>query len=818
MVGSIARIAVLAAVCATAVAEPTIFDQLSPISESQYKANAKAHKLKSRIFEKKAKRDSSTAAFSDFVAKEAPAPEAPEDMRFASAEATAQEKADSRAQAMHNDHVMYGGKTFTPPEGHEMHFDFDTFARYSMAQHAQVQRQMKAQGQQDLSDATSLIEVGAGNVIQKSFLQACLEINVCTIMPDVAGTPNVCGMFGIDGVMELEKEGADQKLTLKVGLNAGISWGVTGAFATTLYLFGEAAFEFKIKGPVFANVYDAVFGAIRSMITEFVNTRKLNSKFMMRALDARDQLVKDEAGALGVAPTQVQLDELTGMVAIHYDIMRTIIADSASLPPSGKMPYLQKMIALAFYKHVWGYTDAKVLGAIKTDTKKQGLDTMLNSPTFKSGDLGCSDLNKGAKLLGVDNVLFCSMLKYGVMIPQKDLKRGGIFSQGSRENCQKSLPVLYKEIWPLTEDQAVEIVDRLKEWATDGGGATITPADLKAYVDVTMWIEPDEGGAAPFQVIKKTAGPKAAMAGQYDPCTTARGMFQAMAMSSKDLEARMSSQYAILDGKAAPKHTFALQGITLQGGLGVTLGSARVGYCTADSNWFQARLTYAREWTKAAGWAKKGMVNLWLVGSTGSYFRVEATVGLYNKSDGDNPPFKFKLVFSLPQGGTDTVLDTSTAVTHITSVAEFIAGMGTNIWTALKAGDKAAKKLAFQNAMKTLISKNRVDGVANLLPGKNKVGVQAELLKNGAAIVAAAFVQAGVKALLKIAGFELSSYVTAGAEWTWKGGTKHAIQGELAVTRVFKISFGAGSFYLLQGTSATTAAKEFTVDIKATPA
>lgn len=319
-------------------------------------------------------------------------------------------------RAMENDQLMYSGNTFVPPPGHDLHFDFIGFHKYAKQTHKAAKKAVRKM-EKSYSNNTE--------IKTHKMLAACLEINVCAINPDKEGTPNVCGQFGIQGDIVLETvNGNKQTLTLTATLNAGVSTGVTGVLAISVFVSGSATWEWAIdtKGSKpYTEVYTALYAAIRYRLNDYKLSRPMNAKLLTYASIARNDLMNDSKNGKEDVPQQnAQGDELMGLVLIHYNIL-DMYTDSVKNLDYSAFAEAKKKLELAVYKSIFKPNDSHW----KTALGKSNLHDMMHNE-----DIKCSDMLKDSKYrnpplaLNNDYVLFCALMKYGVMMPAGGKKDG----------------------------------------------------------------------------------------------------------------------------------------------------------------------------------------------------------------------------------------------------------------------------------------------------------------------------------------------------------------------------------------------------------
>merc|ERR1711966_575696 len=130
-----------------------------------------------------------------------------------------------------------------------------------------------------------------------------------------------------------------------------------------------------------------------------------------------------------------QADELKGMVQIHYGILNDIRAELNKWDAKkkaytiGTKADMTKLVHWALYKGIYD-PDAKKATAARS---KAWLNQMIDSDDFPCAKLN-KPVNKGIRAnwqkgLGIDNTLFCSVLKYGVLLPkgEREVTRGWIW-------------------------------------------------------------------------------------------------------------------------------------------------------------------------------------------------------------------------------------------------------------------------------------------------------------------------------------------------------------------------------------------------------
>jgi hypothetical protein len=725
--------------------------------------------------------------------------------------------------AMERDEILYGGETFNPPPGHDLYFDFETFQEYAKATTAAQRRAFKhahTTHHHPHSNSSSLAQTGAWTFSRSQSISACLEINVCASGAAGAnGIADTCGQFGLQFTAELQsvtKGGkTEQTLVISGALNAGISFKAFGA-GLSIYLTGQIDWEFAAtpKKP-FQGVYDALFAALKQVTGIAGGTRTVPKAVLDRAAAAREELVEElksnpvaaeKENAIPVAP---QADELKGLVRIHYEVLKQV--KDAITAAGATAAKVQTALHAALYKNIY-LLPSESAKYTKNTKNKVTIDQMIDDADFP-----CA---KVRKKLGVDNGLFCSLLKYGAVLPANERKvtKGWIWNnEGSNENSKNSVKVLYKDIWPATNTDLPLIKDLIVQWFEAYG--RMTDADFNspgtAVVETVNDPKADDG-IKTFTRIQPN--PKKEDTTVNDPCRFARELFQALAMPSADLEKTLQ-QY----GGTQPPQVFRLTKITVTGSIGITFGGtkpgSKVGYCTNDSNQIQAKYSRAWSWSEDNGFDKASNDGgaLWFVYSWGSFFQLQISLPLStlkswkgNAGNADNP-FFIRTHFSFPNGfiAGDPPFNPTQGIIETVSTT-VINGLhdAYNQFKVLrddsKSGALAKAKAALEKVGEKITEVNNVCKTSGLV--KSSDGKAAGVLAGAAKLAGAAAVSA-LTTLIGSAG--MGSLTEVGIQGMV---STDGFQGsvDVAVTKFIKIPLGAVNFYAITGDaySITTPAKK----------
>lgn len=722
-------------------------------------------------------------------------------------------KQASRLNAAHKrDLKMYGGKTFEPPAGHDLYFDFDSFAAYSEAQHKS--RLANAASMQTTSNQT----VQGTTFTTSESLTACLEVNVCALFASsFAGTsgPNVCGQFGINGGVTLKTENNKQTLTLTAGLNAGVSFklgsigGVTAGFS--IYIFGQADWTWKLSPQKrFNTVYEAIFQALKEMMMGLFGSKKTPKAIFKRAAAARQALVSKEQD---VADGKPQTDELTGMVKLSYNIMDKYLTALKASPTVPTFTAAQQMLHLSVYDAIYSPAKAKLTAA----KKKSSIEQMIDSDDFP-----CAKLNKAVKTsvrqnpqpLGIDNALMCSVLKYGALMPDGERKNtSGIIwdNEGSNFNSGKSVALLFPELFPSTATDVKVIIKALDQWSVRY--KKLVPADFGATQTLSETID----GKTYTRTIQAD---KPADVTAYDPAQTARKLYQALALPEAQLEDNLNQ----MNGNAAndnnPKY-FTFEKVEIEGGIGATFGGGRVGFCTNDANIFQIRVSYKWEYTPANGWVKPGKSpSVWMAFAFSSIFQIQVTIPFSGITDDDPLKLRFHFTmadgFTAGNGGLDISDSASTnqVASWISPLTEYLGiAFAEVIQTFVEAREAGAdsQMTHFKNAIKAILNNNGglLNNVKKFVPADYCNADMAKKVFDGVLKGTGVAAKAAVEMLMKSApvGIKTASLTEIGVElhFNWTP-TSYSVggAGSLANTKMIQFStdtpWGQFNAYLITGT------------------
>jgi hypothetical protein len=711
--------------------------------------------------------------------------------------------------AMERDEILYGGETFNPPPGHDLYFDFETFQEYAKATTAAQRRAFKHAHttKHHNHHNSSLAQTGAWAFTRSQSISACLEINVCASgAAGVNGVADTCGQFGLQFTAELQTKTqggkTEQTLTVSGALNAGISFKAFGA-GLSIYLTGQIDWEFAATPTKpFQGVYDALFAALKQLTGIAGGKRTVPKAVLDRAAAARAELVDElkanpvKAEVEGAIPVVPQADELKGIVRIHYEVLKNVKdAISAAGATAAKV---QTALHASLYKHIY-LLPSETAKYTKNTKNKVTIDQMIDDKDFP-----CA---KVRKKLGVDNGLFCSLLKYGAVLPanQRKKTKGWIWdNEGSNENSKNSIKVLYKDIWPENDAALPLIKDLIVQWFE--AYSRMTDADFNSPGTAVEEIVNDpkaDDGIKKFTRIQPN--PKKEDTTVNDPCRFARELFQALAMPSADLEKTLQ-QY----GGTQPPRVFRLTKITVTGSIGITFGGSKVGYCTNDSNQIQAKYSRMWSWSEDNGFDKASNDGgtLWFVYSWGSFFQLQfavplKTLKLWKKNSGnagnEDNPFFVRTHFSFPNGlvASENLTPTQAMVETISTTVINGISDAYNQFKALrddsKTGALAKAKLALDKVSEKIDDVNNVckqTGLVKKSDGK-AAGVLAGVTKLAGAAAVSALTQF-------IGGPNMGTLTEVGIQgMVSKDGFKGSV--DVAITKFIKIPLGAVNFYAITG-------------------
>lgn len=720
----------------------------------------------------------------------------------------------ARAQA--RDATLYGenAEAFAPPPGHDMFFDFEGFNAYAEAHTKSVRHQLKRTEHHHKQHRAHSNTTG---LVNKKFLTACFEINVCAT--DVAtggaaaaakaglgqnvtsGAFDTCGQLGFSGTATLETEAGKQKLTLSAAVNLGISFKAFGA-SLTIYAGGQADWEFEIlaKTP-YHSVYDALFSAVKDMIENHGTGKSTVPKAVLeRAAAVRKDLAAEQAEKTKgfKLTTGKQDDELTGMVKIHYAALN----EWTSLIQTMTFTQAQAALHYVIYKYVYVPPTKDLTAAFK----KKTIDEMITKDQFP-----CAKLIKSQ---GTDNALFATLLKYGVVLDKKDRKEtvGWLWNnEGSSENSKNSIPAFYPEIWPKDEKHLDFIKKQMLQWQEYF--KKISPTDYGKTEEITDTIrDPVTKKVTTFKRVVNIQ--KMSDTTQNDACTKARRMFQILSMNSEAIQ-------STLDGEFKPsKAQFKMTSISITGFVGATFGSGRMGFCTNDSNSVQFKFSKVYTWAPGDGWdCGDWDGQLWFAFAYNSFFQVQVaipmqtmkfwTAGKANFAGSEDNPWFFRLHFSLPNGFVASDGAISPSVTAVQGVGTAVLSLLNGFyqkWKAVKNAEKAEVMSKFKDAVWSIMDKKKY---AEVKGSCVKAGAIKAADKEDGSIWAgiakatgAAAVKQGLTAILAAIGLKFGSLTEVGIQGNFhsvKGKTQFAPQIDLGTSFFTKVDLSVFIFYLIQG-------------------
>lgn len=686
------------------------------------------------------------------------------------------------------DQIMYGGQLFKPGPGHDMYFNFAEFSEFAHAHTELVRRQVAKVSQKSYSNTSS------HGLTTSDFFMGCIEVNLCAAPPTAKNAADSCGMFGFDGSVTLETKEGKQTLTLSASASAGIAFHLLGS-AMTVYITGGVEWEFEITGQAknfYTSSYEAFLGCLKYYIGSMASRKlNLNDKFLEAAKNSRLQIAAaNKAAAIDGTPQQ---DELTGLVKIHY---KFLTAASTALASVTGISQAQTALKKAVVKAVWG-----------TDTA-----------TITAAQAACPSKGKP-----VDEVLMCTILANAPLLPSNEQDTNWVNNpKGSDANFQNGFPVLYKEIWPTTEEQVAEIKKDLSTMV--GLIAKIQPADWAVYTPLVS-----EADGKQFTSYIKA--PTVTGASEEDPCITARAFFQYLSVPASELA----------KAKFEPPNSGGVQfhskSITLTGTVGATFGKSSVGYCTADENMFQLQIATQKVYNTETGeWEGGfwGRTKLWtkIKLAPEAPFFLETSLQLKAKEEDD--ALTAALIFSVPpeagEAGLEKKLFPGEAFLNAAPYVTNAVGGVLTAFQGLNSDQKAASKGAMQEGLKAALSKTEQFKQAMTALGLPINQGFFEGIKGLGAKVGTAALKAAALGLLSNAlgaKAEKKTIIEVGLEVACKGVTtwKHCIPkvgpagaAEIAltlgvsITKVFLVKVANNTFYLEFGNNV---AYEWTLKEKA---
>jgi hypothetical protein len=514
-----------------------------------------------------------------------------------------------------------------------------------------------------------------------------------------------------------------------------------------------------------------------------------------------------------VALPTAQTDELQGLVQIHYGIVDDYFAAIQTVTDFKKA---QSLMHWAVYKNIYGPTDAKSTAA----KSKASIDLMIDSDDFP-----CAKLNKdvGAKVrkqtkkLGVDNSLFCSLLKYGVVLSaaERQVTKGWLWnSAGSSANSKNSIQPFYDEIWPKDNDHLEFVKAQVGQFKKVKD--KIKPTDWTGFDTITETV------AVPGSKATKTFTrnvPKLAItdSSAADPSYTARRLFQVLAMDSKAIESTLQNNFP---DKVAQ---FKMSKITITGFIGATFSGGRGGYCTNDGNKFQVKFTKTYDWAPADGFkAGNWDGQLWFAAGSGSWFQFQLTIPMQtvrfwtdNKRSGGNADNPWVLRFYMAFASSFTTKDKAPVPTGpiLQSIATPLMDMVSQFYTQWKMVKNAKEDelmSTFSKAVLAIMDKKNVSPVLTALQKGGLIKTPdldaGDKFKNALKTVGAAATKVAAQALMAVLGLETNTLLEVGISANiHKEGTdwKFAPSVDVASTILSSIKMNGGKyvFYLIQGTT-----------------
>lgn len=592
-------------------------------------------------------------------------------------------------QAKANDEAMYGGKLFRPKIGHEMYFDFESFAQYAEIHTMQLRRHIKKTQQRSNSS-------GYGNT--QDFFNACIEFNICT-SPHGGGACVVFGMTGTVTLATSNQEGQEgQTLSISVAAGVGVKLQVVKKIAASVFILGQLTWVFQITGNpsnYYTSAFEATLGAIKFWLNNMSSKKMtLHNNLIAAAMDSRGSVAAKNEDS-----PKPQDDELKGMVKIHYEFLRlahTKFGEYTQTPAEA-----HKIIQWALIKAIW-----------KQD--KQVLDPAMCK---------CGSLKPDT-----DRVLLCTVLTLAPLLPdnKKKYKHSGFAWKdefGTQANFVNGLPLLYKEIWP-SDTVSIQMVKEAITGAMEKIDQ-IKPGDWDAVTVHTSTVK-DESGVE-SEIKTGVAAPSIIAAAAADPALTLRTFLQYLACSSTDL----SAVNYIPPNES--QMTFSFVNLNVAGVLGVTVGAGGLGYCTTDPNKYQFQLQYSRDYDPTTaewdgGWWDGAKKNIWVRYQPVLAIPIYLTLTLIPKPIAINQAIVLNVAISIPTtaptgSGTPEWLknlatgDTGTEL--LVAISSGLTGL-INMFEGSKFKNDAATKnemtTNFQNFLKG-------DTKDNLITGLERAGV-----------------------------------------------------------------------------------------------
>lgn len=654
-------------------------------------------------------------------------------------------------EAARVDRILYGGKTYHPKPGDENYFDFDSFHRYTESNNKVLLEHYRSQeqGKKDYSNSST------GDVIEGQSIGGCLEISICLSDTATAGSvrppTDVCGIFGYSGEIGLETNLAtgEQTLTVTASVGVGMVVKASKAFALSIYLQGQAAWEFAIESETkgtgrYNNVWEALLGAAMSLLQDWKHKSTVNNQMLTIVKDARKRLADDfvkiketenkQKGTKEIIPPNdpaAQTNELKDMVNLHYRILNAY-AD-ALVPFETSTPNLvksvQNALGLTVATAVWDFTDENVhkFGVISKNNISTAIDganliatwfasygdsaplskrrfecTQLNEETWYSSNVTGLDrksttgktkdgLHQINKALGYANVLFCALFKFGVPLQESDRVKGDILRpEESDLNVAKSILALYKEIVPNTVDEFNKIKATMQAFqvaykAVKDSDWSATKTSTLEYKDKDTNKPATETTVVPVTSVIEVTN--------LDPCGTARALYQMMSLPSEQLEDALNKA-----GVASVEAGwFSFKSVKLTGRIGISLG-AEFTFCD-DADKFQVAVEFGFAYkyerqddtVKDSPYKWTTLTPRWF-GKLfiSEYFHMQISGPVIGKIDAENP---LKFVFTINFGVIDLKLSFADVdFKGIFDTIQFLVGQAKAIDATLSDGLKTSEE------------------------------------------------------------------------------------------------------------------------------
>jgi len=412
-------------------------------------------------------------------------------------------------------------------------------------------------------------------------------------------------------------------------------------------------------------------------------------------------------------------------------------------------------------------------------------------------DLKCSDMLKVSNnrnptaALNNDYVLFCALMKYGVMMPAGQRKTG-TWGKGSKNNVMNMIPYIYGELMPSDANSFHAIKAQLDEWQT--AYKAVAATEWRSTQNITVPENPDSSTAAASRnnFVRTVPIVKVSAVAVADPCDVARQLFQTLALPSSAIASGLSAS-----GAVSGPEPFTMTKIVLSGTVGVTMGLGRVGYCTADSNSVQGGVSCSIEYNVVEGkWDKDSkQCGMGFSFFFSSYFSFQGYLGFKQATEDSPDSVGFKI--SIPSGTDLGAWGQPDKWTTAVNFAKSALAAIKNNWNNRNA-NKGTQKAAFTASKDSFLTQGTLDKLATAyqFSAATAVSLRKALFSAGIDMI--------IQALLSLSPLEASTMMEISVNYLyWPKGAAEKAKLELTVanTRVYKLALANVNFYLISGDS-----------------